>query len=60
MLVDVRLRPGQGVIEPPQQKMHHRAEDGATPAPGSDQARGETDAGRSFGGRNGDEARQGV
>ena len=38
MLIDVRLRPGQGVIEPPAQKTHHHAADGATPAPGSDPA----------------------
>ena len=43
MLIDVRLRPGQGVIEPPPPKSHHHAADGATPAPGSDPAgRGET------------------
>ena len=43
MLIDVRLRPGQGVIEPPQPKSHQHAADGAEPAPGSDTAvRGET------------------
>jgi len=58
MLVDVRLRPGQGVIVPPPQKMHHHAADGATPAPGSDPAvRGETEAGSGFGGRRADEVR---
>ncbi len=61
MLVDVRLRPGQGVIEPPPPKSHHHAADGATPAPGSDPAaRGETAAGSSFGGRRDDEVRQGA
>ena len=30
MLVDVRLRPGEGVIEPPQPKSHHHAADDAT------------------------------
>jgi hypothetical protein len=61
MLVDVRLRPGQGVIEPPPQKMHHHhAAEGATPAPGSDPAaRGETAAGSSIDGRRADEVRGG-
>jgi hypothetical protein len=60
MLIDVRLRPGQGVVEPPPQKSHHHAADGAAPAPGSDPAvRGET-AGSSFGGRRADEVRGGV
>jgi hypothetical protein len=61
MLVDVRLRPGQGVIEPPPQKTHHHAADGATPSPGSDPAaRGETTAGSSFSGRHDDEVLQGA
>jgi hypothetical protein len=60
MLIDVRLRPGQGVIEPPSPKLHHRPADGAVPAPGSDPAgRGELAAGSSFGGRPDDEVRQG-
>ena len=61
MLVDVRLRPGQGVIEPPPQKTHHHAADGATPSPGSDPAvSGETAVGSSFGGRHDDDVRRGV
>jgi len=57
----VRLRPGQGVIEPPPQKTHHHAADGATPAPGSDPAgHGETTAGSSVDGRRDDEVRPGV
>jgi Domain of unknown function (DUF4956) len=62
MLVDVRLRPGEGVIEPPPQKMHHHhhAAEGATPAPGSDPADdGERAAGSSLGGRRADEVRGG-
>jgi hypothetical protein len=62
MLVDVRLRPGQGVIEPPPPKSHHHAADGATPAPGSVPAVGvgdEAAAGSSFGGRHGDGVRPG-
>ena len=59
MLIDVRLQPGQGVIEPPPPKSHHHAADGATPAPGSDPAAGgETAAGSSLGGRHDDEVRQ--
>ena len=38
MLIDVRLRPGQGVIEPPPPKLHHHTADSAIPAPGSDSA----------------------
>jgi hypothetical protein len=54
MLIDVRLQPGQGVIEPPPPKLHHH------PAPGSDPAvRGETAAGLSFGGRHDDAVRHG-
>ena len=34
MLIDVRLRPGQGVIEPPPPKSHQHAANGAKPAPG--------------------------
>jgi hypothetical protein len=52
MLIDVRLRPGEGVIEPPAEKPHHHhAEDGATPVPGSDPATSVATAGSSFGGR---------
>jgi hypothetical protein len=59
MLIDVRLRPGQGVIEPPQPKLHHHAANGATPA-GSDPATdGETAAGFSVGGRHDDAVRRG-
>jgi hypothetical protein len=60
MLVDVRLRPGQGVIEPPPPpKSHHHAADGATPG-GSDPATdGETAAGLSVGGRHDDAVRRG-
>jgi len=48
MLIDVRLRPGEGVIEPPPQKSHHHhAGDGATPEPEAV----ETAAGSSFSGR---------
>jgi hypothetical protein len=54
MLIDVRLQPGQGVIEPPQPKSHHHhAANGARPA-GSDPA---TDG--SVGGRRDDAVRQG-
>lgn len=61
MLIDVRLKPGQGVIEPPQPKPHHHGADGATPAPGSDPAvDGETAAGSMFGGRHDDEVRHGA
>ena len=61
MLIDVRLRPGQGVIEPPQPKSHQHAADGAKPAPGSDPAvSGETAVGSSFGGRHDDQVRRGV
>jgi hypothetical protein len=61
MLVDVRLQPGQGVVEPPPQKSHHHAGDGATPAPGSDPAdNGGAAAGSSIVGRHDDEVRQGV
>jgi hypothetical protein len=38
MLVDVRLQPGKGVIEPPPPKSHRHTVDGATPTPGSDPA----------------------
>ena len=61
MLVDVRLRPGQGVIEPPPQKTHHHAADGATPAPGSaPTVTGETAAGSSLDGLRNDRVRQGA
>lgn len=61
MLIDVRLRPGQGVIEPPPQKTHHHhAAEGATPASGSDPADdGERAARSSLGGRRADEVRGG-
>jgi hypothetical protein len=56
MLVDVRLRPGPGVVEPPKPKAHHHAADDASPAPGSDPARdGEAVAGSMLGGRRGDD-----
>jgi len=60
MLVDVRLRPGQGVIEPPPPpKSHQHAADRAAPA-GSDPATdGEAPAGLSFGGRHDDAVRRG-
>jgi hypothetical protein len=38
MLVDVRLQPGEGVIEPPPPKSHRHAVDGVTPASGPDPA----------------------
>jgi len=61
MLVDVRLQPGEGVIEPPPPKSHHHAVDGATPAPGSDSAvRGEMAAAPSLGGRHNDGVGLGV
>jgi hypothetical protein len=61
MLVDVRLRPGQGVIEPPPPKTHHHAADAATPAPVSDPTlHGETAAGSSLDGRRDDGVRQGA
>ena len=60
MLIDVRLRPGQGVIEPPQPKPHHHAADGARPA-GSDPATpDQTAPGSSIDARHDDEIRQGV
>src|SRR6185436_19714215 len=40
MLVDVRLQPGEGVIEPPPPKSHRQTVDGAAPTPGSDPAGG--------------------
>ena len=60
MLVDVRLRPEQGVIEPPRPKVHNHPANGATPAPGSDPATRVETAGSSFGGRHDDEVRPGV
>ena len=61
MLIDVRLRPGQGVVEPPAEKPRHHHADGATPAPGSAPVvGGETAAGSSVGGRHDDEVRHGV
>jgi hypothetical protein len=60
MLVDVRLRPEQGVIEPPRPKVHNHPANGAPPAPGADPAvRGETATGSSFDGRQGNEVRHG-
>jgi len=57
----VRLRPGQGVIEPPAPKTHHHAADGATPAPGSEPTvNAETAAGSSLDGRHDDGVRQGA
>lgn len=63
MLVDVRLRPGQGVIEPPPAKNHHHHHAAAdvTPAPGSaPTVDGETAAGASLDGRRDDGVRQGA
>jgi hypothetical protein len=61
MLIDVRLQPGQGVIEPPPPKSHHHhAADGTTPALAEYLANGgERLAGSSFGGRRADEVRGG-
>jgi hypothetical protein len=60
MLVDVRLRPGQGVVEPPQPKPHRHAADGGTPTPGSaPDVSGEPAAGSSFGARYDDGVRPG-
>jgi hypothetical protein len=61
MLIDVRLQPGQGVIEPPPPKSHHHhAADGTTPALAEYVANGgERLAGSSFGGRRADEVRGG-
>jgi hypothetical protein len=60
MLVDVRLQPGRGVIEPPPPKLNHHPANGATPAPGSDPAvRGELAAGSSLDGRHDYEVRHG-
>ena len=59
MLIDVRLRPGEGVIEPPAEKPHHHhAEDGAAPVPGSDPASGVATARSSFGGQRDDDFRR--
>src|SRR5690349_23722367 len=61
MLVDVRLRPGQGVIEPPPRKTHHHPADGAPPMPGSaPTVRGETAASSSLDGRRDGGIRQGA
>ena len=60
MLIDVRLRRGQGVIAPPPEKLHHHAADGATPAGTGPAARGETTTALSVGGRHDDEVRQGA
>jgi len=56
MLIDVRLRPGEGVIEPPAEKSHHHPADGLAPAP-DPAVRGEAAAGSSFGGRYDDQIR---
>ena len=59
MLIDVRLRPGQGVIEPPAEKPHHHhAGDGAAPVPGSDPASGVATARSSLGERRDDDFRR--
>jgi hypothetical protein len=60
MLVDVRLRPGPGVIEPPQPKAHHRGTDGVRPAGPDTATHDETAAGTSFGGRHQDDIPQGA
>jgi len=60
MLIDVRMKPGQGVIEPPAPKSHHRhAEDGLAPAPaqGSDLAVDGRTVISNLGGRHDDEVR---
>jgi hypothetical protein len=57
MLIDVRLQPGQGVIEPPPQKLHHHAEDAATPAGSDPAAHSEMAAGSSLIGRRDDDIR---
>jgi uncharacterized protein DUF4956 len=61
MLIDVRIRPGQGVIEPPPQKVHHHAADGATPASGPEAVvRDEAAPGSSLGDRLDDRGRRGA
>jgi hypothetical protein len=40
MVIDVRLQPGEGVVEPPVPKSPKHAEDGAAPAPSSGPASG--------------------
>jgi hypothetical protein len=61
MLVDVRLQPGSGVVEPPRLKLHHHAADGATPTSEADSALGGgVVAGTMLGGRRDDEARHSV
>jgi len=52
MLVDVRLQPGEGVIEPPPPKSHRQTVDGAAPTPGSDPAGGGEMAAEPSGRRN--------
>jgi hypothetical protein len=60
MLIDVRLRPGRGVIEPLPPKLHQHAANGAVPALGSEPAvRGELAAGSGLDGRHDDEVRRG-
>jgi Domain of unknown function (DUF4956) len=60
MLIDVRLRPGRGVIVPLPPKSHQHAVNGAAPASGSDAVvRGELAAGSGLGGRHDDEVRRG-
>jgi hypothetical protein len=56
MLIDVRLRPGPGVVE--LQKSHHHATDGATPADSA--VRGQPAAGLNLAGRHEDEVRRDV
>jgi hypothetical protein len=61
MLVDVRLEPGEGVVQPPPVKSHHHHEaDGAAPAPGSDPAVRTEATGSGVAGRHDDEVRQGA
>src|SRR3954454_4816761 len=59
MLIDVRLRPGRGVVKPPPQKSHHHAADGATPAGPDPTVHGEPAADSSLGGRQDDAVRRG-
>ena len=57
MVIDVRLRPAEGVIQPPPVKLPQEA-DGAAPAPGSKPA-GHGDTGSSVADRRDDAVRQG-
>jgi hypothetical protein len=56
MLVDVRLQPAEGVIEPPQSKPHHRAADDATQAVRPEPVVHDEVAAPSLSGRNNDGA----